>query len=122
MTLLASLPSNLWVQGLAALGLLLITKLVWGIFLSPLKAIPGPLLAKSTDFWRAYHTHRGSVDLKHVELHRKYGTAVRIGPNCVSISDPSLIRTIYSTRNPWKKVSDSSFYNTSHPRGGALHC
>jgi len=104
MALLASLPSSLYVQGLAALGLLLITKLVWDIFLSPLRTVPGPLLAKITNLWRAYHTHRGHVDLKHVELHRKYGTAVRIGPNCVSISDPSLIHTIYSTRNPWKKV------------------
>lgn len=104
MTLLASLPSSLWVQGLAALGLLLLTKLVSDILLSPLRSIPGPFLAKSTDIWRAYHTHKGCVDRKHVELHRKYGSAVRIGPNCVSISDPSLIRTIYSTRNPWKKV------------------
>ncbi|OQD77186.1 hypothetical protein PENDEC_c003G06261 [Penicillium decumbens] len=103
MALLASLPSSLCLQGLAALGLLLITKLVWDIFLSPLRTVPGPLLAKITNLWRAYHTHRGHVDLKHVELHRKYGTAVRIGPNCVSISDPSLIHTIYSTRNPWKK-------------------
>ncbi|KAJ5324198.1 hypothetical protein N7476_002798 [Penicillium atrosanguineum] len=103
MALLASLPSSPWVQSLVALGLLLLTKLVWDNFLSPLRSIPGPLLAKSTNVWRAYHTHQGCVDRKHVELHRKYGSAVRIGPNCVSISDPSLIRTIYSTRNPWKK-------------------
>lgn len=109
MAFLASLPSNLWVQVLVALGLLVATRLVWDIFLSPLRAIPGPILAKSTDFWRALHTYRGRVDLKHVELHRKYGTAVRVGPNCVSISDPNLIRTIYSTRNPWKKVCDRSF-------------
>ena len=104
MALLASLPSSLWVQSFVALGVLLLTKLVWDNFLSPLRSIPGPLLAKSTNIWRAYHTHQGCVDRKHVELHRKYGSAVRIGPNCVSISDPSLIRTIYSTRNPWKKV------------------
>ncbi|KAJ5133982.1 hypothetical protein N7448_000997 [Penicillium atrosanguineum] len=97
MALLASLPSSPWVQSLVALGLLLLTKLVWDNFLSPLRSIPGPLLAKSTNVWRAYHTHQGCVDRKHVELH------LRIGPNCVSISDPSLIRTIYSTRNPWKK-------------------
>jgi hypothetical protein len=80
------------------------TSLSWNLFFSRLRSFPGPALAKVTDFWRAFHTYRGRVDLKHVELHRKYGTAVQIGPNCVSISDPSLIRTIYSTRNPWKKV------------------
>ncbi|KAJ5949664.1 hypothetical protein N7454_001248 [Penicillium verhagenii] len=99
----SSLPSSLWAQGLFALGLLCLTKLGWDVFFSPLRAIPGPRLAKITDLWRAFHTYRGRVDLKHVELHRKYGTAVQIGPNCVSISDPNLIRTIYSTRNPWKK-------------------
>jgi hypothetical protein len=39
-------------------------------------------------------------------LHRQYGSVVRIGPNALSISDPSMIRVIYSTRNPWKKVPD----------------
>lgn len=104
MAVMSSLASSLWAQALVALGLLLLTKLAWDVFFSPLKAIPGPILAKITDAWRAIHTHRGRADLKHLELHRKYGTAVAIGPNCVSISDPSLIRTIYSTRNPWKKV------------------
>ncbi|KAJ5320398.1 hypothetical protein PENANT_c010G10164 [Penicillium antarcticum] len=94
---------SLWAQGLAFLGLLFTTRLIWKIFFSRLRSFPGPALAKLTDFWRAFHTYRGRVDQKHVELHRKYGTAVQIGPNCVSISDPSLIRTIYSTRNPWKK-------------------
>lgn len=109
MALLASLLTNLGAQVLVALGLLVATKLVWDIFLSPLRVIPGLILAKSTDLWRAVHTYGGRVDLKHVELHRKYGTAVRVGPNCVNISDPNLIRTIYSTRYSWKKVCDSSF-------------
>lgn len=79
-------------------------KTLWGAYHSPLRAIPGPFLAKLSDLWRAFHTHNGQVDAKHLELHRKYGIAVRIGPKCISISDPNLIRTIYSTRNPWKKV------------------
>jgi hypothetical protein len=115
MAVMSSLASSLWAQALATLGLLLLTKLVWDVFFSPLRAIPGPILAKITDAWRAIHTHRGRADLKHLELHRKYGTAVAIGPNCVSISDPSLIRTIYSTRNPWKKV-------TLWPTPPGYHC
>lgn len=98
------LPSSLWVQALATLGLLVVTKLVSDVFFSCLRSIPGPVLAKITDFWRASHAYGGRIDLKNVQLHRKYGTAVQVGPNCVSISDPNLIRTIYSTRNPWKKV------------------
>ncbi|KAJ5281445.1 hypothetical protein N7478_006817 [Penicillium angulare] len=117
MSVFASLCSNLWAQGLAALGLLCLTKLVWDIFLSPLRSIPGPFLAKVTDFWRSIHTYRGRVDLKHLELHRRYGTAVQIGPNCVSISDPALIRIIYSTRNPWKKDEDWHNQNIKPIRG-----
>lgn len=98
------LPSSLWVQALATVGLLVVTKLVSDVFFSCLRSIPGPVLAKITDFWRASHAYGGRIDLKNVQLHRKYGTAVQVGPNCVSISDPNLIRTIYSTRNPWKKV------------------
>ncbi|KAJ5673992.1 hypothetical protein N7462_009431, partial [Penicillium macrosclerotiorum] len=103
MAVLASISSSPWAQALATLGLMVLTKLVYDIFFSPLRAIPGPILAKVTNVWRAVHTYHGRVELKHLELHRKYGTAVQIGPNCVSISDPNLIRTIYSTRNPWKK-------------------
>ncbi|KAJ5231522.1 uncharacterized protein N7469_006110 [Penicillium citrinum] len=95
-----------WTQALAITFLAVLFKLSWDTFFSTLRTIPGPLVARSTDLWRAYHTYRGRVDATHVELHRKYGDAVRIGPNCVSISDPNLIRTIYSTRNPWKKVPD----------------
>lgn len=99
-----NVPCSLWAQALAALGLLVVAKLIWNVFFSRLRSIPGPALAKITDFWRASHAYGGRIDLKNVQLHRKYGTAVQVGPNCVSIADPSLIRTIYSTRNPWKKV------------------
>lgn len=70
------------------------------VLLSPLRDIPGPWLAKVTDLWRLIESWRGRPDISHNKLHEKYGPAVRIGPNCVSISDPALIKTIFST---WKK-------------------
>ena len=48
---------------------------------------------------------KGNIDSVHRDLHHKYGSAVRIGPNCISVSDPKLIRTIYATKNPWIKAS-----------------
>lgn len=104
MSEMITLPSSLWAQALVTLGLLVVIKLISDVFFSRLRSIPGPALAKVTDTWRASHAYGGRIDLKNVQLHRKYGTAVQVGPNCVSISDPNLIRTIYSTRNPWKKV------------------
>merc|ERR1712032_238899 len=42
------------------------------------------------------------------ELHAKYGDAVAIGPKTVSVADPSLIKTIYSTRGTFLK---SDYYS-----------
>ncbi|KAL2829024.1 cytochrome P450 [Aspergillus cavernicola] len=87
----------------AALGLLLLTKLIWDTFLSPLRIFDGPLPAKATNIWRAWQAFDGHIDRKYVQLHRKYGSMTRVGLNALSISDPSMIRVIYSTRNPLKK-------------------
>ncbi|KKK15010.1 hypothetical protein ARAM_007359 [Aspergillus rambellii] len=94
---------DLWMHISAVLGLLILTKLVWDILFSPLRSFGGPLFAKFTDVWRASQAYGGFLDRKYVQLHRRYGSVLRVGPNALSISDPSLIRVIYSTRNPWKK-------------------
>lgn len=85
------------------LGFLAIAKISWEFLFSPLKAFPGPFLGKFTDAWRACLTALGQIDKTHLEWHRNYGSAVRIGPNCISISDPALIRTIYATKDAWIK-------------------
>ncbi|KAL4962846.1 cytochrome P450 [Aspergillus stella-maris] len=95
--------ANLWVQIPAALGALFVTKLIWDAFLSSLRVFDGPLLAKFTNIWRAWRAFNGEIDRDYTKLHRQYGSVVRVGPNALSISDPSMIRVIYSTRNPWKK-------------------
>ncbi|KAL3470530.1 cytochrome P450 [Aspergillus californicus] len=98
--------ASLWMQVPAALAVLLLTKLIWDTFLSPLRIFDGPLPAKATNIWRAWQAFDGHIDRKYTQLHRRYGSVLRVGPNALSISDPSMIRVIYSTRNPWKK-SDS---------------
>lgn len=39
-----------------------------------------------------------------LKLHHKYGSAVRIGPNIVSISDPDAIDKIYGVKADFLKV------------------
>ncbi|KAL3491635.1 cytochrome P450 [Aspergillus germanicus] len=95
--------ASLWMQIPAAFGALLLSKLIWDAFLSPLRVFGGPIPAKVTNIWRAWQAFNGHIDRNQVQLHRQYGSVVRIGPNALSISDPSMIRVIYSTRNPWKK-------------------
>jgi hypothetical protein len=82
-----------------------LVRVFYELLFSPLRRIPGPLSAKFTDFFRAYLATKGHVDGHMRAWHRKWGSAVRVGPNTVSISDPDLIRVIYTTRNPWRKVS-----------------
>lgn len=93
-----------WTQILWIVLGLTITKLIWEFLFSPLKDFPGPFAARFTNIWRVLATLRGQVDFVHVQLHRKHGSAVRIGPNVISLGDPKLIKTIYATNNPWKKV------------------
>lgn len=75
---------------------------------SPLRRIPGPFLAKFTNLWRLFDVWGGRVELTHQLLHEKYGSAVRIGPDLVSLSDPTLLRTIYDSRGTFLKVDKIS--------------
>lgn len=75
-------------------------------FHSPLRDFPGPVLARLTNLWRFLDVFHGRPDKTQLELHRKYGSAVRVGPNVISLSDPSLISKVYTTKGAWKKVSE----------------
>ncbi|KAI1500358.1 cytochrome P450 [Biscogniauxia marginata] len=77
---------------------------------SPLKHIPGPLWAKFTNLWRFFDHYYATQPLTQRRLHEELGPAVRIGPNVVSLSDPSLLKTVYSTRGNFLK---SDFYTVN---------
>lgn len=91
-----------------ALGLgtvFLITQYVLAYLQSPLKNIPGPFLAKFSNVWRFFNHYRQTHIETQRELHAQHGDIVRLGPNTVSLADPSLIKTIYNTRGTFLKVS-----------------
>ena len=69
-----------------------------------LSNIPGPLLAKISDLWRAYLQNLGDYPTTLSGVHRKYGSVVRLGPNNVSVSDASAVSTIYSLHGEFTKV------------------
>ncbi|KAJ9224986.1 hypothetical protein DTO027B5_2442 [Paecilomyces variotii] len=85
---------------------------LWSYLLSPLKVFPGPVAARYTNFWRFRDVVRGNCQNTHIKLHRKHGTAVRMGPNIISLSDPNLINTVFSTKTLWKK---SAMYGVKEP-------
>jgi hypothetical protein len=101
---LLSLTLTLFALGAAVL----IIQYVVAYLNSPLKRIPGPTLAKFSNVWRFYN-HYGQTHIEtQKELHKKYGDVVRLGPNTVSVADASLLKTIYSTRGTFLKVSRST--------------
>lgn len=70
-----------------------------------LRAIPGPWLAKISNLYRVGMVLRGRYSDEIVELHRKYGPTVRIGPDTVSLSERQVVDDIYGVRNAFPKVS-----------------
>src|SRR5271156_5155469 len=76
------------------------------LYFSPLSKVPGPKLAAVSTLYYTFHEFYGDRHFFIDRLHHKYGPLVRIGPNYVSISEPSAVKEIYGVGS-WDK-----------PRGG----
>lgn len=74
-------------------------------FLGVLADLPGPFTARFTNFWRVKSAASGKAPAKFQNLHRKYGSVVRVGPIHVSVSDPAQIPVIYGISSKFTKVS-----------------
>lgn len=70
---------------------------------SPLRRIPGPLNAHFTKLWYFIRVGKGNFHHENINLHRKYGPLVRLGPNFVSVDDPSAVKTIYGITSKFPK-------------------
>ncbi|KAI1300937.1 cytochrome P450 [Xylaria venustula] len=100
--------------GLVVTGSLFIFHLVaYRIFFHPLAKFPGPLLAKFTNLYAAYHAWKGDIHIDIMRCHQKYGTQacsqvqdkllnmmiigdrVRYSPNRIVINTPEALRDIY---------------------------
>lgn len=95
---------GLVVVALQAAVLLVLSNFLWQYFKSPLKQFPGPFLSSFTNIWRFLVVLKGGADREQQRLHRQYGKYVRLGPNCLSISDAGLIKAVYPMRNAFVKV------------------
>ena len=70
-------------------------QIVYNIFFSPLRNIPGPFLAKVTTKWLTLNEISGNRSELVAKQHEKYGPIVRLGPDELSFSDPSCIKELY---------------------------
>ena len=82
----------------------LFTKVAQQLFFSPLSKIPGPLLAKISPYYIILVDAAGNRTRTIHGLHRKYGSVVRIGPNEVSFTSPSVVKEIYGQGTPYMKA------------------
>ncbi|CVK95404.1 related to pisatin demethylase cytochrome P450 [Fusarium mangiferae] len=74
-----------------------------------LRDIPGPWMAKISQFRRLSLVWNGNAHQNYRILHAKYGPIVRTAPNVVDVSEPAAISTIYGIGS---KFSKSPFYQT----------
>ncbi|RYP44053.1 hypothetical protein DL768_009447 [Monosporascus sp. mg162] len=75
-----------------------VAKILYNIFLHPLRSFPGPFLYRASPIPRCYCLLRGELTFRVAELHAKYGPIVRIGPDELAFSDPQAWRDIYGHR------------------------
>lgn len=83
----------------------ILTRLLYNKYGHGLNNIPGPWLAGYTDLWRLFVVRGRRAQEIHIELHKKYGPAVRLGPRAVSIADTEALKIIYSPSAGWSKVT-----------------
>lgn len=65
---------NLMGLALAGYALYTVATIVHTLFLSPLRHIPGPFLAKFTRLWELQAVRRTDFNLACIQLHAQYGT------------------------------------------------
>ncbi|KAH7376903.1 cytochrome P450 [Plectosphaerella cucumerina] len=68
---------------------------VYQLFLSPLRRVPGPFLARITQWWEYVIVFRGKSHQDYIRLHEEYGPIVRVGPNRYSFTSRQAVKKIY---------------------------
>ncbi|KAH7026790.1 isotrichodermin C-15 hydroxylase [Macrophomina phaseolina] len=95
------------ISALGILGVLLLypaVLFVYNVFLHPLRKYPGPTLAAATSFPFFWRRLRGDLVPWYTQLHKQYGSVVRVAPNQLS----------YTTAEAWKDIYG---HKTSSGRG-----
>jgi cytochrome P450 len=118
-TFVSSLPEEVTRRNiLLGIGALMVFRwtvlVIYRFFFHPLAraGIKGPPLASGSYLWLFYWDviRNGRRTLQMPDLHKKYGTLVRIGPNEVHIHDLDIYHKIYRNNTPFLK--DPLFYSS----------
>lgn len=71
--ILEGLFYRLLVIAAALILLRYVVRVAYHVFISPLKSIPGPFMARFTRLWEVWAMSRGGFHKRVVELHEKHG-------------------------------------------------
>ncbi|MDI1490871.1 MAG: hypothetical protein OHK93_002076 [Ramalina farinacea] len=83
--------------------LLTVSKRLWRAYSTTLRKIPGPFHAKITGLALKWHDVQGTRWFYVQDLHKKYGTTVRIAPYEIAISDPKVVRKVHGFGTEFRK-------------------
>ena len=88
----------------ASLLLLIVVHYLRTYFRKGLRDLPGPIFARLSYLYRLSMVYNGDGSAQYRKIHEKYGPIVRVGPNEVSIADPTMIPVIYGIGSKLTKV------------------
>lgn len=95
-------------SAVALLGFYAIATIIYNLFLSPLRTIPGPWWYAATPFPRLWLYFSGREPWCVKEMHERYGPVVRLAPTEVSFIDEQAWKDIYGYKATTHK--DETFY------------
>ena len=80
--------------------------IIYRVFFHPLRKFPGPLLGRISKLWHTYHSWDGKNYLFLDEMHRKYGSIVRTGPNELTLFSSDAMWASFGSKSvmfksPW---------------------
>jgi len=81
---------------------------VYRIFFHPLARYPGPLLARISNSYAAWHAYKGDIHIDMWQCHQIYGKVVRYAPNRILVNSAEAVRDIYSHKS---NVAKSQTYD-----------
>lgn len=93
----------------------LVAKALYNVFLHPLRQHPGPKSWAATRVPWCWHQYRGRLNHRLVELHRQYGSTVRVAPDELSYNSESAWKTIYGQRSV--EMSKDAIFSLVTPTG-----
>jgi len=80
---------------IVTLALIMLSVAAYRLALHPLACIPGPRAAAVSSIWLARHVRDGRMLELGKSLHKKYGHAVRVGPDEVWFDSKEAFRLVY---------------------------